>query len=64
MMVQGTVKWFNNSKGYDFIGQRDGRSDVLVHYSGIVDNGYRTLNDATGSSSKWRQGPKCRKLQT
>jgi len=64
MVVQGTVKWFNNSKGYGFIGQRDGCSDVLVQYFRIVGNGHRMLDDATGSSSKWRQDPKCRKLQT
>ena len=41
----GRVKWFNNSKGYGFIGREDGR-DVFVHYSGIVGDGYRTLKEA------------------
>lgn len=46
--MQGIVKWFNNSKGYGFIGRDDGRddaADVFVHYSGIVGDGYRTLQE-------------------
>ena len=38
----GTVKWFNNVKGYGFIGRNDG-PDVFVHYTGILGDGYRTL---------------------
>jgi cold shock protein len=38
--MRGVVKWFNNSKGYGFIG-RDYGPDVFVHYSGIVGDGYR-----------------------
>jgi cold shock protein len=40
----GTVKWFNNSKGYGFI-QRDQGGDVFVHYRSIRGEGYRTLNE-------------------
>jgi CspA family cold shock protein len=41
---QGRVKWFNNSKGYGFIEQPEGGGDVFVHYSEIVGNGYKTLD--------------------
>ncbi|MFQ5816617.1 MAG: cold-shock protein [Terriglobia bacterium] len=44
MKAQGHVKWFNNTKGYGFIG-RDGGSDVFVHYSAIVSDGFRSLQE-------------------
>ena len=43
-MAQGTVKWFSNQKGYGFITQ-DGGKDVFCHFSGIVSDGYKSLNE-------------------
>jgi CspA family cold shock protein len=55
--VQGTVKWFNNSKGYGFIGRDDG-PDVFVHYSAITGDGYRTLQEGDPVEFEIVQGPK------
>jgi len=55
--VIGEVKWFNNSKGYGFIGRRDG-PDVFVHYTAIVREGYRTLNDGDAVEFEVVQGTK------
>ena len=41
----GTVKWFNNQKGYGFITPEDGGKDLFVHMSGIMMEGYKTLTD-------------------
>jgi CspA family cold shock protein len=55
--VTGTVKWFNNSKGYGFI-SRDGADDVFVHYSAIEGEGFRTLTEGQQVEFDIEQGPK------
>ena len=42
--IQGTVKWFNSSKGYGFLSQENGE-DVFVHYNSIIGDGYKNLNE-------------------
>ena len=44
-MAKGTVKWFNDAKGFGFIEQQGGDEDVFVHYSAITSDGYRTLKE-------------------
>lgn len=43
--LNGTVKWFNSTKGFGFIAPEDGSKDVFVHFSGIVGSNFRTLNE-------------------
>ena len=54
----GTVKWFNNAKGYGFIEPEGGGDDVFVHYSAIKAEGYRTLNEGQSVQYEAEQGPK------
>ncbi|MCF6186042.1 MAG: cold-shock protein [Desulfobulbaceae bacterium] len=56
-MLQGTVKWFNESKGFGFIEQEDGK-DVFVHYSAIEGGGFKTLNEGDKVEFEVVDGPK------
>ncbi len=55
--MTGTVKWFNNAKGYGFIVRDDG-GDVFVHYSGIKGEGFRSLTEGQKVQFDITQGPK------
>jgi len=55
--VQGTVKWFNATKGYGFIARESGE-DVFVHHSAIQAEGYRTLNEGQRVEFTLERGPK------
>lgn len=57
-MSTGTVKWFNNTKGFGFIAPSEGGEDVFVHFSAIQGDGYRTLNEGQNVSFEVEQGPK------
>lgn len=57
-MVTGTVKWFNESKGYGFISPQDGSSDVFVHFSAIEGGGFKTLQEGQTVSFDVESGPK------
>lgn len=56
-LASGTVKWFNEQKGYGFISQDTG-GDVFVHYSGIEGSGFRTLNEGERVEFDVVSGPK------
>jgi cold shock protein len=55
--MKGTVKWFNNAKGYGFIGREDG-PDVFVHYSAITGEGYKSLQEGDQVEFEITQGQK------
>jgi len=54
----GTVKWFNESKGYGFISPADGSDDVFVHFREIVGDGFKTLTEGQAVSYEVETGPK------
>ncbi|GAB1260033.1 cold shock domain-containing protein CspD [Aurantivibrio plasticivorans] len=57
-MPTGTVKWFNNAKGYGFILPDEGSEDLFVHYSSIIMDGYRTLKAGQAVTFEIVQGDK------
>ena len=56
-MASGTVKWFNNKKGFGFIEREDG-TDIFVHYSAIKGNGFKSLDEGEKVTFEVTEGPK------
>jgi CspA family cold shock protein len=57
-MTTGTVKWFNDAKGFGFITPDDGSKDLFVHFSAIQASGFKTLKEADKVQFEVEQGPK------
>jgi cold shock protein len=55
---KGTVKWFNDAKGYGFISRDSGQGDVFVHFSAIQSGGFRSLQEGQAVQFDVVQGPK------
>ena len=58
MAQEGTVKWFNDEKGYGFISPDDGSEDVFVHYTGIEGSGFKSLDEGAKVTYEVTQGQK------
>jgi CspA family cold shock protein len=56
--MEGKVKWFNNTKGFGFIGRPDGGPDLFVHYSAILGDGFRALKEGDDVEFEVEKGPK------
>lgn len=56
--VQGTVKWFNEEKGFGFIERTDGKEDVFLHFSALNNSGFKTIAEQTRVQFDVEQGPK------
>ncbi|MFC1730733.1 cold-shock protein [candidate division KSB1 bacterium] len=57
-MAEGTVKWFNDNKGYGFIVQDDGGPDVFIHHSAISGEGFKSLSEGDRVTFEITEGPK------
>jgi len=57
-MATGTVKWFNDAKGYGFIKPDGGGDDLFVHFSGIAGSGFKSLSEGAKVEFEATQGPK------
>ncbi|BAP57060.1 cold-shock DNA-binding domain protein [Thioploca ingrica] len=57
-MMQGTVKWFNETRGFGFISPADGSKDVFVHFSSIQKEGFKTLTEGQSVVFESTEGPK------
>lgn len=56
--IKGTVKWFNETKGFGFITPEDGSKDIFVHFSAIADSGFKTLTEGQKVEFSIQQGQK------
>ncbi len=66
VLAQGTVKWFSDEKGYGFITPDDGSKDLFVHFSNIVGDGFKSLQDGQKVSyepAEGRKGPEATSVQ-
>ena len=57
-MTTGTVKWFNDAKGFGFLSQNDGGDDVFVHFNAIQGSGFKTLTEGQSVTFEVENGPK------